>query len=118
MAIVKVTPQMVRQAVEATDWAAQDALTDADIAERVEGDPDAAPLLTEGETAAALICTVRARLGLSQPAFAQRYDIAPGTLEDWEGGRKKPDRTAFAYLRVIAEEPYVVARVLRSGPAE
>jgi putative transcriptional regulator len=112
MAIVKASKAMAEQAVRETDWAAQDALTDADIASRVVLDPEAAPILTAAETAAALVRTVRNRLGISQAAFAARYGIAPGTLRDWEQGRKAPDRTAFAYLRVIAKQPELVAQAL------
>jgi len=107
---------MAEQAVDETDWAAQDALTDADIARQVAENPDAAPLLSDEEAATALVRGVRKRLGLSQAAFAARYRIPVGTLRDWEQGRKRPDAPALAYLRVIAREPAMVARVL-SGRA-
>ncbi len=112
MARVKVTRAMAEQAVRETDWAAQDALTDDDIARAVASDPDAAPILTDAETAAALARTIRRRLGLSQPEFAARFHIPVGTLRDWEQNRKQPDAPALAYLRVIAREPSIVARAL------
>lgn len=112
MAIVKVTPERVAKALAATDWQAVDARTDADIAREVAEDPDAAPILTDGETAAAIARTVRKRLGLSQAAFAARFHLPIGTLRDWEQNRRRPDAPALAYLRVIAREPDVVARAL------
>ena len=112
MALTKVTRALAEQAVAETDWTAQDALSDEAIARQVSYNPDAAPLLTESETIAAMARTVRRRLGLSQQAFAARYDISVGTLRDWEQGRKSPDRTALSYLRVIAKEPELVAVAL------
>ena len=112
MARVKVTPEMVAKAMQDTDWAKIDAMTDEDIGRQVAGDPDVAPILTEAETVAAMARTVRKRLGLSQPAFAERYGIPVGTLRDWEQGRKRPGAAALPYLRVIAREPEMVERAL------
>ncbi len=112
MAIVKVTPDMVAKALAATDWRAVDARTDSDIARQVADDPDAAPILSGGETAAAIARTVRKRLGLSQAQFAARFHLPVGTLRDWEQNRRQPDAPALAYLRVIAREPDMVAKAL------
>jgi putative transcriptional regulator len=112
MAIVKVTPELVAKALDATNWQAVDAQTDDDIARNVAGDPEAASILTDGETAAAIARTVRKRLGLSQAEFAARFHVPVGTLRDWEQNRRQPDAPALAYLRVIAREPEMVARAL------
>ena len=112
MGTVKVTPEMVKQALDQTDWAAQDALTDQDIARQIDSNPDAAVVLSDAETAASIVRTVRKRLGISQAVFAARYHIPIGTLRDWEQARKHPDAPALAYLRVIAKEPDVTARAL------
>ena len=117
MATVKVTPTMVQQALQETNWAAIDAQTDEDIARHVAGDPDAAPILSEAETAAAIARLVRKRLGISQAEFSARYHVPIGTLRDWEQNRKQPDAPALAYLRVIAREPAMVARALRRQAA-
>jgi len=117
MATVKVTPEMVREAVQQTDWAAIDAQTDEDIARNVANDPDAAQILSEAGTASALVRTVRRQLCISQAEFAARYHVPIGTLRDWEQNRKQPDAPALAYLRVIAREPEVVARALRRRAA-
>lgn len=114
MATVKVTPEMVAQAISETDWTAQDALTDEDIARQVAANPDAPPILSDAETAAAMIRTTRKRLGLSQAAFAARYHIPAGTVRDWEQNRRQPDSTAIAFLRVIARQPEMVAQALRA----
>jgi putative transcriptional regulator len=112
MAIVKVTPELIAEALAATDWQAIDAQSDGDIARNVAQDPDAPPILTDAGTAAAIARTVRKRLGLSQADFAARFHIPVGTLRDWEQNRRQPDAPALAYLRVIAREPDMVARAL------
>jgi putative transcriptional regulator len=112
MARVKVTPEMMAKAMQDTDWEKIDATTDEDIAQQAAADPDVAPVLTDAETVAALARTVRKRLGLSQPAFAARYGIPVGTLRDWEQARRQPGAAALPYLRVIAQEPEMVERVL------
>lgn len=112
MATVHVTPEMVDQAIRDTDWAAIDAQTDEQIARNVAGDPDAAPILTDAETASALVRTIRLRLGLSQIEFANRFKVPIGTLRDWEQKRRQPDSTALAYLRVIARAPEMVTQAL------
>jgi putative transcriptional regulator len=113
MATVKITPAMAQQALQETDWMAIDAQTDEDIARHIADDPDAAPILTAAETAAAIARAVRKRLGISQAEFSARYHVPIGTLRDWEQNRKQPDAPALAYLRVIAREPDMVARALR-----
>ena len=88
-----------------------------DIARNVAGDPDAAPIRSEAETASAIARAVRKRLGISQAEFSARYHVPIGTLRDWEQNRKQPDAPALAYLRVIAREPGVVARALQREAA-
>jgi len=112
MAQVKVTPEMAAAALREVDWAAQDALTDAEIARRAAADQDAAPLMSAAEIRAARVRQARRRSGLTQEAFASRYHIPLGTLRDWEQGRREPDGAALAYLRVIEREPDMVARAL------
>lgn len=112
MAIVKVTSEVLAKALGATDWQVVDAQTDDDIARNIAEDPDAAPILTGGETAAAIARAVRKRLGLSQVEFAAKFHLPVGTLRDWEQNRRQPDAPALAYLRVIAREPEMVARAL------
>lgn len=56
--------------------------------------------------------SIRSRLGLSQAAFANRFGIPPGTLRDWEQGRRRPEGAARVLLLVIQEEPEAVCRTL------
>jgi putative transcriptional regulator len=112
MAIVKVTKEMAERAIKNIDWARIDAQTDEDIARNVASDPDATPIWTAAETVGAMARTVRKNLGLSQTDFAAKFWIPLGTLRDWEQDRKHPDATAFAYLRVIARNPDLVAEAL------
>lgn len=55
---------------------------------------------------------IRRALGLNQEDFADQFQIALGTLRDWEQGRFKPDGAARAYLKVIARDPEAVRRAL------
>jgi len=48
---------------------------------------------------------IRERLKLSQNEFAAAYGIPLATLKGWEQGRRRPDSTAAAYLKVIARKP-------------
>lgn len=55
---------------------------------------------------------IRAREGLSQVRFAQKYGLSVGTLRDWEQGRKLPSGAARSLMMVLEKEPEVVERVL------
>lgn len=59
------------------------------------------------------IKAIRGRLGMTQQEFARRFDFNINTLRHWEQGRRVPDGTARAYLRVIDREPEAVQRALR-----
>ncbi len=55
---------------------------------------------------------LRARLGMSQTEFAAVYRIPVANLRQYEIGRHMPPPAVRAYLKVIAEEPEVIARAL------
>ncbi|MGA9070654.1 MAG: helix-turn-helix domain-containing protein, partial [Terracidiphilus sp.] len=55
---------------------------------------------------------VRAETGLSRTEFAKRFALDPRALQDWEQGRRRPDRAARAYLTVIARHPEAVVEAL------
>ena len=57
---------------------------------------------------------VRAATGLSRAEFARRFALDPRALQDWEQGRRRPDRAARAYLTVIARDPEAVVEALAS----
>ena len=48
---------------------------------------------------------IREQLHMSQTEFANAYMIPLATLKGWEQGRRHPDQTAAAYLKVIARLP-------------
>nr|CAD6610436.1 transcriptional regulator [Rhizobium sp. Khangiran2] len=58
---------------------------------------------------ARLIRQTRTELGLSQSAFATRFQVPVGTLRDWEQARVTPPDFAMAYIRVIRLHPDIVA---------
>jgi putative transcriptional regulator len=55
---------------------------------------------------------IRKRLGMTQAQFAERHGFSLGAVRDWEQGRRAPDPSTRAFLKVIAIEPEVVERVL------
>ena len=110
--MVNATPEMVERAIRETDWAAIDALTDADIDRQIAADPDVAPFLSDQEFAAARVRTVRHRLKLTQAQFAARFRVPIGTLRDWEQGRRRPERSARILLKIVEREPDAVIRAL------
>jgi DNA-binding transcriptional regulator YiaG len=57
---------------------------------------------------------VRAATGLSRAEFARRFALDPRALQDWEQGRRYPDRAARAYLTVIARNAQAVVEALAS----
>ena len=50
----------------------------------------------------------RARVGLSQQAFATLLGVSPRTLQDWEQGRRAPTGAAKTLLRVAVKHPEVL----------
>jgi putative transcriptional regulator len=102
------------------DWSGLDATDQAGRHTAAVNDSDAQPLSPDDicrmkRTPQARV--IRRALGLSQEEFADRFDIPLGALRDWEQGRKMPDTTARAYLKVIARDPQAVMAALRPVPA-
>jgi len=58
------------------------------------------------------VAAIRRRLKLSQSAFASQFGITLAVLRDWEQGRRRPDATARAFLKVIGRDPAAVRRAL------
>jgi putative transcriptional regulator len=57
---------------------------------------------------------IRLATGLSRAEFCRRYALDVRALQDWEQGRRRPDRAARAYLTVIARRPKAVEEALAS----
>jgi DNA-binding transcriptional regulator YiaG len=51
------------------------------------------------------VAALRRELSLTQEQFALTYGIDVETLRNWEQGKRRPDRAAEAYLRVIERMP-------------
>ena len=50
----------------------------------------------------------RARVGLSQQAFALLLGVSARTVQDWEQGRREPTGAAKTLLRVAVSHPEVL----------
>lgn len=101
------------------NWSRADAMTESDIHAAALSDPNAQPLTPDRLATMRPIPRtkfLRRALGLTQEAFAARFQIPLGTLRDWEQGAAQPDQTARAYLRAIAGDPAAVQRALESAP--
>ncbi len=57
---------------------------------------------------------LRARLGVSQEAFAGRYGLDVATVRNWEQGRTVPDGPAAVLLQLIERDPEKVVELLAS----
>ena len=51
---------------------------------------------------------IRKKLKMTQNEFSARFGIPPGTLRDWEQGRRTPEKPARVLLVVIDKEPKAV----------
>ena len=50
---------------------------------------------------------IRAKLKLSQSAFAGMMGVSLRTIQDWEQGRRKPSGPAVSLLRIAEQKPEV-----------
>jgi putative transcriptional regulator len=54
---------------------------------------------------------IRAKLQLSQAAFAALMGVSVRTVQDWEQGRRKPSGPALALLRIAEQRPDVFTQI-------
>jgi DNA-binding transcriptional regulator YiaG len=54
------------------------------------------------------IAALRRFVGLSQVQFASAMGISVHTLRNWEQGRRQPDGSAIALLRIAARHPRII----------
>lgn len=54
---------------------------------------------------------IRARLELSQVAFAGLMGVSVRTIQEWEQGRRKPSGPASALLRIAEQYPEIFIRL-------
>ncbi len=64
------------------------------------------------DPAAERIVALRKRMQLSRQSFADRFGLDARAVQDWEQGRRVPDRAARVLLTVIDREPEAVVRAL------
>ena len=63
------------------------------------------------------IVALRKRLKLSRQRFADRFGLDVRAVQDWEQGRRVPDRAARVLLTVIDHDPESVVRALTASKA-
>lgn len=94
---------------------------------RILGSVRAARAYARGETTTGFIAhvpddidvkAIRARLDLSQDAFARRFGFSPAAVRDWEQHRRQPEQAARVLLMVIAHNPEAVDQAIaeHAGP--
>jgi DNA-binding transcriptional regulator YiaG len=110
------------------NWHRSDATDDETIARQAADDPDTAPVLTPEELLAVGrrvttdeiedVRAVRARLGLSKAAFADRFGFSVASITQYEDRRRMPTAPVRTLPRFIAREPDAVTRALgsKAGP--
>ena len=55
---------------------------------------------------------IRAKLQLSQSAFAALMGVSLRTVQDWEQGRRNPSGPAIALLRIAEQKPEVFVELV------
>lgn len=58
---------------------------------------------------------IRKNLNMSQSQFSKTFGFNLRTLQEWEQGRRVPDQSAKALLKVIAKEPQAVINALSAA---
>ena len=105
-----------------TDWQRVNALTDEEIEKAAASDPDTRMLTARDfETAyrhpaKVDVKAIRQSLRMSQRAFCRKYGFSADAVQQWEQGRREPNRYAKLLLTIIQREPDAVDRVLRAWP--
>ncbi len=84
-----------------------------EVLSHVRGEIDLPCRIVDDPTAER-IRALRKRLKLSRQKFADRFGLDVRALQDWEQGRRVPDRSARVLLTVIDREPEAVERALAS----
>ena len=59
------------------------------------------------------VAAIRKKLDLSQAQFAETFGLEKSAIQEWEHGRRRPDRAARVLLRVIERNPNAVKDALQ-----
>ena len=70
------------------------------------------PFRIVDDPAAEHIVALRKRMKLSRQKFADSFGLDVRAVQEWEQGRRVPDRAARVLLTVIDREPEAVVRAL------
>ncbi len=70
------------------------------------------PFRIVDDPAAEHILALRKRMKLSRKKFADRFGLDARAVQEWEQGRRVPDRAARVLLTVIDRDPEAVVRAL------
>ncbi len=82
-----------------------------EVLSHVRGEIDL-PCRIVDDPSAQRIRALRKRLKLSRQKFADRFGLDARAVQDWEQGRRVPDRAARVLLTVIDRDPAAVERAL------
>lgn len=82
-----------------------------EVLSHIRGDT-ALPCRIVNDPAAEHIRALRKRMKLSRQKFADRFGLDARALQDWEQGRRVPDRAARVLLTVIDHNPKAVEKAL------
>ena len=82
-----------------------------EVLAHVRGEVDL-PCRIVDDPAAEHILAIRKRMKLSRQKFADRFGLDARAVQEWEQGRRVPDRAARVLLTVIDRDPEAVVRVL------
>ncbi len=82
-----------------------------EVIAHVRGEVDL-PCRIVDDPAAEHILAIRKRMKLSRQKFADRFGLDARAVQEWEQGRRVPDRAARILLTVIDRDPEAVVRVL------
>ncbi len=82
-----------------------------EVVAHVRGEVDL-PCRIVDDPSAQRILALRKRMKLSRQKFANRFGLDARALQDWEQGRRVPDRAARVLLTVIDRDPEAVERAL------
>ena len=75
-----------------------------EVVAHVRGDA-ALPCRIVDDPAAERVAALRKRLKLSRQKFAERFGLDVRAVQEWEQGRRVPDRSARVLLTVIDHDP-------------
>ena len=82
-----------------------------EVLAHVRGEVDL-PCRIVDDPSAERILALRKRMKLSRQKFANRFGLDARAVQDWEQGRRLPDRAARVLLTVIERDPKAVERAL------